>query len=230
MTTTGLTSGEAIAVAGTASTDAIDLVGGTRVFAIVVQITAITETPTQITATGGGVTWELQATSPFDNTGLTRKRISLLSGLVPTNINDTIDFDCGGQAQTNIGWGIIEEDTLVEIIQSASDITGTGPGFSLDTFDPFRDTASRCLVGASVSAAAVPPAAPNPIQSLSEIFALDTNSDMSICVSTDNDNTPSFTGNSPPSGLVAVEMGVPLSSIISGNIRRRRRTFMFGGN
>src|SRR5438045_278206 len=107
--TTNITSGNTTN-ATSAATTSITPVANRLYLMNVISRTAITTDPNQPTATGAGLTWVVEKSVVYDNTGASRKRLTVFRALGPSPSAGALTIDFGAQTQTNIAW-IIDEFT-----------------------------------------------------------------------------------------------------------------------
>jgi hypothetical protein len=101
-----LTSGTDVDGGSTASTASITPTANNLVLLTVASRTNITAAANEPTISGNGLTWVKIAGVVFDDTGASRKLVTLFRamGAIPTA--GAIAMDFGGQAQTDIGWNV----------------------------------------------------------------------------------------------------------------------------
>lgn len=85
--------------------------------------TGISADPTQPTASGNSLTWNLAGSVVFDSTGSSRRRLTAFWALGASPSTGATTIDCGGQAQTGAAW-IVDDftgiDTASPVVQTVT--------------------------------------------------------------------------------------------------------------
>lgn len=134
-----LTSGVSNTGASSYATASVSPSSNNLILLTVASRTGITENPNTPTATGNGITWVTVNSVVYDTTTSSRRRVTILRGLVASPSAGAITIDFGGQSQTNCLWAV---DTVSGIdttgsngsgavVQSATNLDESGSGTSL---------------------------------------------------------------------------------------------------